>query len=155
MSKASHESEAHNEKDTKYKTVIKTLGTGQYFGEIAAITGHKHTATVRAKDSGNSATGGCLIVAAMPNFVFKRLEEETPAIFLRIKQHMKSYADRDSVQRQQYIKNVPFFRNLNDDTIQEISYLMNTKIYFPHSLIVQRGDVLTDIYIIKEGVVEV
>ena len=32
---------------------------------------------------------------------------------------------------------------------------MNTKLYFPNSLIVQRGDVLTDIYIIKEGVVEV
>jgi len=68
---------------------------------------------------------------------------------------MKSYTDRDSLQRQQYVKNVPYFRNLNDDTIQEISYLMNTKIYFPNSLIVQRGDVLTDIYIIKEGVVEV
>ena len=31
------------------KLVIKTLGKGQYFGEIAAITGHKHTATVRVK----------------------------------------------------------------------------------------------------------
>ena len=31
------------------KLVIKTLGKGQYFGEVAAITGHKHTATVRVK----------------------------------------------------------------------------------------------------------
>jgi len=54
-----------------------------------------------------------------------------------------------------YIKNVPYFRALNDNTIQEISYLMNTKQYFAGSLIVSRGDVLTDIFIIKEGVVEV
>ena len=53
------------------------------------------------------------------------------------------------------MQNVPYFRHLNKETIKEISLLMNTKHYVAGSLIVQRGDVLTDIYIIKEGVVEV
>ena len=72
----------------------------------------------------------------MPNSVFKRLKEEAPAIYLTFTRHMKKYDDRDSMLRQLYLRNVPYFRTLNDDTIQEISYLMNTKQYFAGSLIV-------------------
>ena len=81
------------------KLVIKTLGKGEYFGEVAAMTGHKHTATVRVKKSNSEfqSTEQSLIVAAMPNKVFKRLEEEVPASFLTFKQHMKKYNDRDSI----------------------------------------------------------
>lgn len=65
------------------------------------------------------------------------------------------YQDRDQHLREKYVQNVPYFRHLNKETIKDIALLMNTKHYVAGSLIVSRGDVLTDIYIIKEGVVEV
>ena len=83
------------------------------------MTGHKHTASVRsAYNEDIPSTEQCLIVAAMPNHIFKRLEEEAPAIFLTFKKQVKKYEDRDMLMRKAYVKNVPYFRNLNDDTIQ-------------------------------------
>lgn len=71
------------EADADKKVIIKTLGSGQYFGEIAAMTGYKHAATVRVRgDPKIPSTEQCLIVAAMPNQVFKRLEEEVPSCYL-------------------------------------------------------------------------
>lgn len=49
------------------KVIVNTLRKGQYFGEVAAMTGYKHTATVRVKGDPNiPSTEQCLIVAAMP-----------------------------------------------------------------------------------------
>ena len=93
MRKDSEQAERENDKkedktdEWDRKLLVSTLGKGQYFGEIAAMTGHKHTATIRVKrDTNMATTEQCLIVAAMPNEVFKRLEEEVPSCFLTFKQ---------------------------------------------------------------------
>ena len=53
------------------------------------------------------------------------------------------------------VKNIPYFRNLGDYIIQEIIYLLKPKRYEAGSLIVQRGDEVEQIYLLKAGCIVV
>lgn len=53
------------------------------------------------------------------------------------------------------VKNIPYFRTLGDYIIQEIVYLLKPKRYEAGSLIVQRGDEVDQIYLLKAGCIVV
>jgi CRP-like cAMP-binding protein len=53
------------------------------------------------------------------------------------------------------VKNVPYFRNLDNYIIQEIVYLLRPKRYEAGQLIVQRGDEVDQIFLLKTGCIVV
>ena len=53
------------------------------------------------------------------------------------------------------VKNIPYFRNLEDYLIKEIVYLLKPKRYEAGSLIVQRGDDIEEIFLLKSGCIVV
>lgn len=53
------------------------------------------------------------------------------------------------------LKNIPYFRNLDNYIIQELVYLLRPKRYEAGTLIVQRGDEVDSIYLLKTGCIVV
>jgi CRP-like cAMP-binding protein len=55
------------------------------------------------------------------------------------------------------VQNIPYFRNLEEYIIKEIVYLLRPKRYEAGTLIVQRGDEVDQVFLLKSGsiVVEV
>ncbi|MFS8159902.1 MAG: cyclic nucleotide-binding domain-containing protein [Candidatus Roizmanbacteria bacterium] len=127
--------------------MINTLTKGNYFGEISMLTEMKRTATVRAREY-------CTL-ACISKEDFTKTYEEFPQIYLNFKGRIKEYTDPDFNYRRQMLKTIPYFRNLDDDTLQELIYLMRQSKYDPNTLIIKRGDVTDNIYMLKEGVVEI
>ena len=49
------------------------------------------------------------------------------------------------------VKNIPYFRNLDNHILQELVYLLRPKRYEAGTLIVQRGDEVDQVYLLKTG----
>ena len=53
------------------------------------------------------------------------------------------------------VKNVPYFRNLDDNIIEEIVYLLKPHRYDTMTTIVKFGDITDKIHFLKEGEIDV
>ena len=49
------------------------------------------------------------------------------------------------------VKNIPYFREIEDRIIQEVVYLLRPKFYEAGSVIVKRGDESNEIYLLRNG----
>ena len=132
---------SNNEYATSY--LIANLETGAYFGEVALITNLKRTATVKALDF-------CTL-SSMSRNILNQAKEEYPTIYVNFRQKMRNYEDFDFVFRRKMIKNVPYFRKVDDAIIEDISYLMKPKRYEAGTVIVKRGDIVDSIMLLKCG----
>lgn len=130
------------------------LSKGDYFGEISCITGMMNTANVLATFDDREGIN-YIILANLPAEVIRRLEETAPSIFLGFKKRMTQYVDYDFLRRFESVSNVPYFRPLPIETIQEIVFLMRSTVFNQGSTIIKRGDLNDKIHIITEGIVEV
>jgi CRP-like cAMP-binding protein len=66
-----------------------------------------------------------------------------------------SYQDFDFSFRRKMIRNVPYFRNIDDNLANEIAFLMKPKRYEEGSVVVKRGDNVNTIMLLKAGEIEV
>lgn len=55
----------------------------------------------------------------------------------------------------QMIRNIPYFRNVDNNIINEIMYLLKPKVYEAGSLIVTAGDEVNNIYLLRTGSITV
>eukprot|EP00352_Strombidinopsis_acuminata_P001019 CAMPEP_0176344280 /NCGR_PEP_ID=MMETSP0126-20121128/4585_1 /TAXON_ID=141414 ORGANISM="Strombidinopsis acuminatum, Strain SPMC142" /NCGR_SAMPLE_ID=MMETSP0126 /ASSEMBLY_ACC=CAM_ASM_000229 /LENGTH=57 /DNA_ID=CAMNT_0017690669 /DNA_START=118 /DNA_END=291 /DNA_ORIENTATION=- len=56
-------------------------------------------------------------MASLTNENFIMLKNLNPSVFLKFKNSLKDYQDDDMKQRELYVQNVPYFRNLPHETI--------------------------------------
>lgn len=122
---------------------INRLKVGSYFGEIALVTNLKRTATVKAVDY--------TTLAYLTRETFKNIKKEFPQVYLNFKYSIGKYKDADFVFRRSMIKNTPYFRNLDDDIIDEIVYLLKPNRYDPGTIVIKYGDITSKIHYLKQG----
>ena len=126
---------------------IARLREGQYFGEIALITNLKRTATVRAQDY--------TTLAFLSSEDFNEVRQEFPQVYLNFKKKIRTYEDQDFAFRRQMVKNVPYFKNLDEEIIEEIVYLLKPHRYDFLTTIIKFGDITNQIHFLKSGEIEV
>lgn len=136
---------------------VNILGKGSFFGEISCITGMKSTASVQVSSSYTDHKGNSqpLIVTSIPNWVIQKISRSNPAVSASFQKRLFEYKDRNTLLRDKYVRNIPIFRNLPQNTIRKITHLIRQKSYTKGSVISRRGDLVNSIFIVLEGVVEV
>jgi len=123
------------------------LTEGKYFGEVALITKLKRTATAKAEDY--------TTLAYIDRENFQEIEIEFPQVYLNFKRMIREYRDHDFQFRRNMIKNVPYFKNLDDEFIEEIVYLLKPHRYDSSTTIIKYGDITDKIHFLKQGEIEV
>ena len=83
------------------------------------------------------------------------IRKEFPQVYLNFKTKMKKYSDVDFNFRRSMVKNVPYFRSLDDSIIEEIVYLLKPHRYDFMTTIVKFGDITDKIHFLKEGEIDV
>jgi len=143
------ESDFNEEDNTllRHETRINRLDAGKYFGEIALVTNLKRTATVKAADH--------TTLAYLTRDIFMQIKRDFPQVYLNFKDRIKNYTDRDFEFRRSMIKNTPYFRNLDDDIVDEIVYLLKPNRYDPDTIIIKYGDITNKIHYLRQGEVDV
>ena len=91
----------------------------------------------------------------MSRKVLDQAKDEYPIIFQKFRDNIKQYDDFDFIFRKTMVKNIPYLRNLDGYIIQEIVYLLRPKRYEAGTIIVQRGDEVDQIYLLKSGCIVV
>lgn len=129
------------------ETRINRLNSGRYFGEIALVTNLKRTTTVKAIDY--------TTLAYLTRENFNDIKKEFPQVYLNFKYNIKKYTDSDFEFRRSMIRNTPYFRNLEDDIIDEIVYLLRPNRYDPGTTIIKYGDITSKIHYLKQGEIDV
>ena len=88
---------------------INFVEEGHYFGEVGLITNLQRTATATSNDY-------CTL-SSMSNEVLQLAKEEYPIIFDKFRDGISKYVDFDFIFRQKMVKNIPYFRNLENSAI--------------------------------------
>eukprot|EP00347_Sterkiella_histriomuscorum_P006771 403351490 len=127
--------------------VLNTLEQGQFFGEIAILSKMKRTATVKAIEFST--------LSSLSKTVMDTLKEEHPQIYLNFKRKLKQYTDDEMVMRRQIIANIPFFKKISDELVNELIYLLRETIYDGGNLVIKHGDLSDRIHIIWKGSLKV
>ncbi len=70
-------------------------------------------------------------------------------MYLNFKMKIKNYCDSEFQFRRQMIKNVPYFKTLDDDIIEEIVYLLKPLRYDFLTTIIKYGDITDKIHFLK------
>ena len=122
---------------------IQRLKEGLYFGEVALITNLKRTATVRAVDY--------LTLAYIERPNFEEMRKEFPQVYLSFKKKISIYNDEDFKFRRLMIKNVPYFKNLSDEIVEDLVYLLRPHRYDQMTTIIKYGDITDKIHFLKQG----
>jgi CRP-like cAMP-binding protein len=131
----------------KKENRIQRLREGSYFGEVALITRLKRTATAKAYEY--------TTLACIDRDNFSQIKREFPQVYLNFKQKIRCYEDADFTFRRQMIKNVPYFKGLEDEIIEEIVYLLKPHRYDFLTTIVKYGDITDKIHFLKQGEIDV
>jgi len=127
---------------------VAELSEGEFFGEIALLTRLKRTASVFAQDFCQ------LAYINAPDF--EELRMQFPALYKKFKDGIQlRYDDVNFRFRRQLLQNVPCFRHLSDQAIQQLVYLLKSKVCQPDSVIVRKGEVYDKICFLKQGEVSV
>ena len=93
---------------------IRLLKKGDIFGEIAMFTNLKRTTTIISQDY--------MMVQSLDRQALEIIFNNAPNVYNEIRQNLTKYEDREIVQRFKFIRNVPFLRELGDETVREVLF---------------------------------
>ena len=132
--------ENHNE------SVVRLLEEGSLFGEVALIANGKRTATIRCM---NYCT-----CAALSNASFKEICKHFPETFHKMKENRKLYDDKWKQFLRQLVSSVPFFRELSENTLEELLYGLEQEFHEKDAVLFKPGDVCTGIRYLSDGEID-
>ena len=72
----------------------------------------------------------------------------------KMKKNLKTYQDKLKMFLKVSLKAIPFFSDLKENTIEELTYHLKQKYYEPSEIIVRAGDPVDDIHLITRGEVD-
>ena len=87
----------------------------------------------------------------MSKTVLLQAKTEYPIIFQKFTEQVGKYNDFDFKFRYKMVQNVPYFRQVEDYIIYELVNYLKPKRYEAGTLIVTRGDMIDEIFLLKSG----
>jgi CRP-like cAMP-binding protein len=126
--------------------IVRIIGKGELFGEIALLCGCKRTASVK--------TSNYSTIACIDKDTFKDMCRQYNDLSLRMKVNMKKYQDKLKIFLKIIIRGVPYFNDLSEDSIEEITYHLRQKYIEPDEIIFRAGDPVDYLRIITKGEVD-
>ena len=123
---------------------LKTLKMGDYFGEIGILTNLKRTTTCKAS---NFCT-----LSSICKERFQTAKDSYVHVYQAFKSRIRVlYTDFDFSFRRKMIRNIPYFRLLDDILADEIVQCLKPRRYEAGTDIVKRGDNIDQIMLLKAG----
>ena len=86
------------------ETPFNLLEQGQYFGEIALLSNHKRTCSVRSMNN-------CIFATLDRSFI-QQFQDSYPKIAKEMRESMFQYHDEEMEQRRRFILNIPIFTKM-------------------------------------------
>ena len=115
--------------------LVKTLGPGEYFGEVCLLFDAERTATVRA-----------VPVVATRLFKLRRQHYESARLLEQ---------RRISARRAELLSRVPLLRRLPADELARVEDMLEEERWSPGTTVFREGDVGDKLYVVASGVVAV
>ena len=110
---------------------MKIVKPGDLFGEVALLCDCRRTASVKTT---NYST-----LARIDKLTFKDMCQQFGDLAKKLKENLKGYQDKLKVFLKVSLGDLPFFRNLSKDSIEEVTYHLKQKYYDPNDIIVRGG----------------
>ena len=129
------------------ESFVRVLQSGSIFGEVALITDCPRTATVKCL---NYCT-----CASLPIEGFREVCKLFPETLTKLKTRRSEYRDRWKTFMLKIINTVYYFKNLSDNSIEEIFYSLETDYFEKDTVLVEAGDSLDKIWILVDGEVDI
>ncbi|CAI2372991.1 unnamed protein product [Moneuplotes crassus] len=126
--------------------IARKVKPGDLFGEVAILCGSRRTASVKTT---NYST---LAFVCKPTF--KDMCQQFPDIVEKMKQNLKKYQDRLKLFCKYSIKEIPFFKRLSEESIEEVTYHLQQKYYDANDIIFREGNAVDNLLIITRGEVD-
>jgi cGMP-dependent protein kinase len=123
------------------------LRDGDIFGEIALLLNCSRTATVKTKMYS--------LVASLKRNDFDTICRIVYAFYSMLKNKMKTYNDNYRLFQKEIIRSIDYMANLNDDSVDEISYCLKQVDFEKDKILFRAGDVADCIYFIASGHVQI
>jgi CRP-like cAMP-binding protein len=129
------------------ESFVRILESGALFGEVALIAECPRTATVQSR---NYCTCASLSIED-----FKEICKQFPEFLTKLRQKRCNYKDRWKTFMFKIINTVYYFKNLSQESLEEIFYSLETDYYEKDTVLVEAGDSLDKIWILVDGEVDI
>lgn len=126
---------------------LDTLGEGCYFGEVALVTELKRTASIQA-----TKVTYCMSINR-DNFTI--MEDNFPHLVDEMKMRVRTYNDPKMVFRRNALRNVPWLRRCDDNTIKHVLEKVDIRRYGEGGIILKKGDKSDKLFVIFEGMINI
>ncbi|CAI2376170.1 unnamed protein product [Moneuplotes crassus] len=126
---------------------VRTLQSGDHFGEISMLYGCKRTATVTSIKYG---TLGYMTKASYKDAVYKYQE-----ISEELNKCIYEYDDLLKIFKEWYIKQVPYFQNLCTETIHKILFSFNDETFEKGHVLISEEDMTDKLILVQYGVIDI
>lgn len=81
--------------------------------------------------------------------------EHFPSTINNLRKELFYYEDENMVMRRQFVANIPYFRNLSEESVDQITFLMEQQNYRKGEVILSQDEFSDCIMVVMEGVVQV
>lgn len=86
---------------------------------------------------------------------FSEMSLEYPDVYNILRQEMSKYQDPWKRNLKRLLRGVPYFTNLDEDIIEELTYQLKMNYYSDGSQIFKQGDSVNKIHIVVEGKLDI
>lgn len=124
----------------KERVYVRSLKEGDIFGEIALINNSTRTASVR--------TFNYSTISSVTRVTFNEMSFEFPETYNILSKEMSKYQDPWKIYLKSLLRGVPYFANLDDEIIEELSYELHMHYYDSEYSVFIQGDEVEQIHLI-------
>ncbi|CAI2375579.1 unnamed protein product [Moneuplotes crassus] len=126
--------------------VVKKVKPGDVFGEVALLCGCRRTASVKTT---NYST-----LAKIDKPTFKDMCVQFPDLKDKMKENLKKYQDKLKLFLKVILRAIPFFQDLSEESIEEITYHLKQKSFDSNEVIERAGETVDRICLVTRGEVD-
>jgi len=125
---------------------VRVLNTGQFFGEIAFLTGNRRTATIQTKNYSQ--------IGKVSKEHFQELCQNYPEIKKKLFENLRQYQDQFKKWQKQQLKNINYFQHLSNEILETLVYKLRQEYFEDGQLLFKHNEQVQQVYILADGQVD-
>ena len=125
---------------------VNTVVPGDLFGEVSLICNCKRTGTVKTRSYS--------VLSSISKLVFHDMIQQFDEVHNLLKKKMRQYQDTLKVFIKNFLKDIPYIKDQNEDILEEIYYHIKPEYYEKQQIVFRTGDIVDRIYFIVSGEVD-